>query len=136
MSDQRVRTGRYGWDFAVDETPVRFLGGGSGIIDTMAKGRHVIVAGRRSLVGRGRLMVYRLWVRETGVTAGIPLATGAISLLVQIAGFAVVLAIGDGRTIVLLGLVLLAGLPAAALLTYDAYRCGILMKAVRSDPST
>jgi hypothetical protein len=136
ISDQRVPIWRYGWDFAVDDTPVRLVGGGSGLIDAMAKGRHVIVAGRRSLLGRRRLIAYRLWVRETGVTIGVPIAAGAISLLIQIVGFAVVLATGDGRAIVLLGLLLLAGIPAAALLTYDAYRCGTLMKVVGSDAST
>jgi len=135
ISDQRVRIGRYGWDFAVDETPVRFIGGGGGVIDTIAMGRSVAVAGRWSLLGRRRFIAYRLWVRDTGVTAGIPPATAAFSLVVQIAGFVVVLAIGEWQAIALVGLILLVGIPIAGLLTYDAYRCASLMKVVGSDAS-
>ena len=140
ISDQRVFVHRYvllpyTWDFAVDDTPVTLVAGGNGVIDTIAKGRHVVVAGRWSLLGRRRLLVYRLLVGETGITAGIKPAAAALPLLVQIASLLTLLAIGEWKTLALLAPLLAVGIPPAALVAYDAYRCSLLMKVVGSHAS-
>ena len=67
--------------------------GGTGLISTTNFGRHVIVAGRRSLFRKSKFIGLMVKVKETGATAQVP--------LVPMGGFAVAVS----ALSVLLGLV-------------------------------
>jgi hypothetical protein len=81
ISDSRTRLNRYSWGFSVGATPVTLVGGGNGVVDTIARGRTVVVAGRNSLSGR-RFLAYQLQVPDTGVATGVsPLLAGFVLAL-------------------------------------------------------
>jgi hypothetical protein len=131
ISDSRTLVGRYKWAFSINDLPVVLVGGGNGVVDTIAKGRSVAVAGRPSLLG-GRFLAYQLWVQETGVTAGIPPSLPIFALSVTLIAFVVVALLGDIKNTLLVAFLTIVGLPVWVLMLSDTLNCRTLIRAARA----
>ena len=131
IGDQRDRF-KHRYYFDIGETPVSFVSVGIGDVDSIAKERTVIAAGRMPLVGR-RFKVVRLHVKETGVDLGYGPVSVAIIFAVVMAAIAFAMLLDDSPTVVQ-SLFLLLIIGPAALSAYDAYRCALPMRGL--PPST
>jgi hypothetical protein len=110
---------------------VILVGGGTGIVDTIAKGRTVTVAGRTSLV-RGRFLAYQLWVEDTGISAGISPSLPIFGLSVALIGLVGAALLGDNKTKLLLAFFSIVGMPVWALMLSDTLNCRTLIRAARA----
>ena len=135
IGDTRTLVGRNGWIFSVNDAQVFLVGGGVGVVDTIAKGRAVAVAGRPSLL-RGRFLAYQLWVKETDVTAGISPALPILGLSISLVGVVVAGLLGDITTTLWLALLSIAVLPAWGLMLSDTLNCRTLIRAARARDTT
>jgi hypothetical protein len=131
LSDSRTRVNRYSWTFSVNETPVTLVGGGNGVIDTIAKGRTVAVAGRISLFGK-RFLAYQLWVKDTGIAAGVSPAVPAFALAVMLGGLVVVGFLPELNSKVPPVILLVSGAAASVLMLSDTVKCRALIRAARA----
>lgn len=120
ISDARRIRGRFTAEFSVDSTPVQFLGDPSTVL-SIAKGRRVILIGRQSVMRASRFVANYLTVPDTGVTIRPSIVAPTFSLIVAAAGLVWAALSGDRALLVLLP-ICAVGLPASALLAYDAYR--------------